>query len=137
MRMKKIILNLVFAVVALLSLSSCATAAYANTEDGVDIALVIQYGEPFYIGGERYYFYNGWYYRPYIIDNRYYYHRYHVRPSVVYHRPHGYVHHRPGITHRPHVPNSVGRGHGGFGRPSGGFGRSSHGGHRGFGGGRR
>ena len=122
--MKKIFSFLV-ALAMSISLSSCVTTVSAQDDmyDGeVDATVVISYGTPFiYNGMIEYYFYRGWYYYPYCVNNNYYFHRYRrVLPSPYFYdwykpipryrfhpRPHNSApHHRPHATpHRPHHNN--------------------------------
>lgn len=122
--MKKIFSFLV-ALAMSISLSSCVATVNAQDDmyDGeVDATVVISYGTPYiYNGMIEYYFYMGWYYYPYCVNNNYYFHRYkRVLPSPhfydwykpipkghIHPRPHHSApHHRPHATpHRPHHNN--------------------------------
>lgn len=101
--MKKIILSLVFGVIAMLSMNSCITPAYSQdvavseSNGEVNVDLIIRYGTPYYFEGSLlYYLYDSWYYYPYRYNNMWYYYRY-SRPFPVHHgyRFTPYPNHRP------------------------------------------
>lgn len=114
-----------------ISLSSCVTTVSAQDDvfDGeVDATVVVSYGTPYiYNGMIEYYFYRGWYYYPYCVNNNYYFHRYRrVLPSPhfydwykpiprdrIHPRPHHNApHHRPhAAPPRPHHNNHGGNMH--------------------------
>lgn len=128
--MKKIFSFLV-ALAMSISLSSCVATVSAQDDmyDGeVDATVVISYGTPYiYNGMIEYYFYRGWYYYPYCVNNNYYFHRYRrVLPSPhfydwykpiprdrIHPRPHHNApHHRPhAAPPRPHHNNHGGNMH--------------------------
>ena len=135
--MKKIFSFLV-ALAMSISLSSCVTTVSAQDDvfDGeVDATVVVSYGTPYiYNGMIEYYFYRGWYYYPYCVNNNYYFHRYRrVLPSPhfydwykpiprdrIHPRPHHNApHHRPHATPpRPHHNNHGGNIHNRPSRPN-------------------
>lgn len=146
--MKKIFSFLV-ALAMSISLSSCVTTVSAQDDvfDGeVDATVVVSYGTPYiYNGMIEYYFYRGWYYYPYCVNNNYYFHRYRrVLPSPhfydwykpiprdrIHPRPHHNApHHRPHATPpRPHHNNHGGNIHNRPSRPnhhSGGMSNRPH-----------
>lgn len=128
--MKKIFSFLVTLAMSI-SLSSCVATVSAQDDmyDGeVDATVVISYGTPYiYNGMIEYYFYRGWYYYPYCVNNNYYFHRYRrVLPSPhfydwykpiprdrIHPRPHHNApHHRPhAAPPRPHHNNHGGNMH--------------------------
>lgn len=78
------------------TLTSCASAAYAQTDevytttsdDNVNVQMVISYGVPVLDEANfvMYYAYKGWYYYPYWITDRYYFHVYRHPLAVDYYR---------------------------------------------------
>lgn len=144
--MKKFI-SLILALMMCISLTSCVTTAYAQTDDEVsDVNVVITYGTPYYNsnGLLLYYIYRDLYYYPYYHNNRWYF-RHYARPLPPRHyrpMPRDFYHHRPHIRyhntkphtnrqyHRPYYNNSGNRGFGGN------HSRPSHNGHGVFGRGR-
>ena len=120
--MKKII-SFILGLMMCISLSSCVTTAYAQTDDElVDVNVVVTYGTPYYDanGLLLYYFYRDLYYYPYYYGNRWYF-RHYIRPlpprayravprDFYNHRPH-VSHNRPHVTlHRPHMGGNRGFG---------------------------
>lgn len=156
--MKKVII-FILGLMMCISMSSCVTTAYAQTDDEmVDVNVVVTYGTPYYNsdGLLLYYVFRDLYYYPYYYGNRWYF-RHYSRPlpprtyrplprDFYNHKPHIVHHHRPNVTH--HTPNiwhnrPQTRPSGGIGnhnhRPSGGTihrpqGGSNHSGGRHFGG---
>jgi hypothetical protein len=137
--MKKFI-SLILALMMCISLTSCVTTAYAQTDDEVsDVNVVITYGTPYYNsnGLLLYYIYRDLYYYPYYYNNRWHF-RHYTRPLPPRHYrpiPRNFYHHRPNITHhRPNIGHNrlQTRPSGGtIHRPQGGI---NHGGGRHFGG---
>lgn len=78
------------------TLTSCASAAYAQTDEvytttsdeNVNVQMVISYGVPVLDEANfvMYYVYKGWYYYPYWITDRYYFHVYRHPLAVDYYR---------------------------------------------------
>ena len=135
MPMKKFI-SLILALMMCISLTSCVTTAYAQTDDEVsDVNVVITYGTPYYNsnGLLLYYIYRDLYYYPYYYNNRWYF-RHYARPLPPRHyrpMPRNFYHQRPNISHhRPPIHNGGNRGFGGN------HSRPSHNGHGVFGRGR-
>jgi len=95
LRMKKLFIFLVSIGMAL-SLTSCVSTAYAQTDevytttsdDNVNVEVVISYGVPVFdeTGFVMYYLYKGWYYYPYWITDRYYFHVYRHPLTMDYYR---------------------------------------------------
>ena len=92
--MKKLFIFLVSIGMAL-SLTSCASTAYAQTDEvyttsysNVNVDVVISYGVPVYDEADfvLYYLYKGWYYYPYWITDRYYFHIYRHPLGMDYYR---------------------------------------------------
>lgn len=93
--MKKLFIFLVSIGMAL-SLTSCVSTAYAQTDevytttsdDNVNVEVVISYGVPVFdeTGFVMYYLYKGWYYYPYWITDRYYFHVYRHPLGMDYYR---------------------------------------------------
>ena len=140
--MKKIILTLVFGIIALMSMISCYTADAVVCDD-TTVDVVIRYGTPYYYNGALvYYVYDNYYYYPHYNGTKWYYYRdrrpirpHHsgwVNPGTQRpHKPHGNPpHDRPG-TVKPNGGNHGGH-NGHVGRPGGN--RPSGGGHNGSGG---
>ena len=107
--MKKII-NLLLMAVSMTLLTSCAIYAQDDLYDSrqPSMSIVIEYGTPHYApnGLISYYFYDGWYCYPYLVDNvyRFHYYRRPIPPRDIYH-------HRPlPRPYRP-IPNHGVRGH--------------------------
>ena len=155
--MKKII-GFILGLVMCISMTSCVTTAYAQTEDEIaDVNVVVTYGTPYYNsdGLLLYYVFRDLFYYPYYYNNRWYFRHYsrplpptHYRPiprDFYRHRP-TVVNPRPNVNnHRPNVIHSKPqtRPNSGFGnhqsRPNGGTmhrpqGGTKHNGGRHFGG---
>jgi hypothetical protein len=84
-------------ILSIVSLTSCATAAYAQSEDEVYVTsfevevnpnVVVAYGVPVYddMNLIMYYVYRGWYYYPYWLTDRYYFHASRHPLSIDYYR---------------------------------------------------
>ena len=128
--MKKIILFIV-GLVAMLSLNSCVTTAYAQVDDEIDTSVVISYGTPYYntSGLLMYYVYRDMFYYPYYYNSGWYF-RHYAKPLPPRHYrpvPRDFYRHRPTVSHRFHTAphHSIQRG-GYTGRPQH---HSAHGGH--------
>jgi hypothetical protein len=116
--MKKLFIFLVSIGMAL-SLTSCVSTAYAQTDevytttsdDNVNVEVVISYGVPVFddAGFVMYYLYKGWYYYPYWITDRYYFHVYRHPLGMDYYRrwyrpvPRDFYKHKPTVGHRFHT----------------------------------
>ena len=117
--MKKII-SIILGLVMCISLTSCVTTAYAQTDDDVDVNVVVTYGTPYYDanGLLLYYIFRDLYYYPYYYGNRWYF-RHYVKPLPprTYRAvPRDFYNHRPHVTH--HKPSMNGNRGIGNHRPS-------------------
>lgn len=137
--MKRIVIDIVFGLMMLMSLTSCYTAdAVVCDEPTVDV--VIKYGTPYYYNGSIvYYVYDNYYYYPHYNGTRWYYYRdrHPIRPyrngwvnrgTQRPHKPHGNPPHNRPWTVKPNGGSHHGSGHVGrpnSNRPNGGV----HGGH--------
>lgn len=125
-----------------LSLNSCITEAYAQSEyyEGSDVEVIFRLGTPRYYDNTLYYFYNGYYFHPYRYGNSWRFYRYTTIPRHIHHpRHHHHYDGQHGLNHgHSHHMSKGGFGHtGNISRPPmnrGGGMHHNRGGH--FGGGR-
>lgn len=117
--MRKKIITFIFALLMILSFSSCELYTYATTQDdiyvesesdivhiNIDYNLIVRYGTPYYYNGSiLYYLYEGLYYYPFYYNNCWYIRAYRKPFTHLYHhpyfRPHRYDY-RFDRGYRPH-----------------------------------
>lgn len=92
--MKRKLFTILFALIAVFSLTSCITTAEAQTGVVPDVEMAITYGTPYIVNDMiEYYLYKNLYYYPFYINGSWYY-RVYSRPLVTYPR-----HWRPAPRH--------------------------------------